>query len=236
MSPIAHTLEIADNAEAWESAGFSVVDSSVTIGAVKLLLVGAIGDRGILSWTLGAVDGMPVNDHHDLDGIVTHFRRMPPIDRTVYRAHPNGVTGIDMIVLQSPNPTRTLAAFSAIGLHPQAESGKEARKVRQFAQYFIRPSGAPCAIELVGPADGTGDGPARIWGLTFVCGDIDVTHGFLRETTKAPWNAVQKGRRMTVLQHKKHDISVACALISPYVKDDTPKADRDSIYAHRARE
>ena len=99
--------------------------------------------------------------------------------------------------------------------HSRAENGPRTRKARKTVQYFIRPEGATCTIELIGPAEGEGDGAAELWGLTLVCEDIDATHAALPESTKAPWDAVQKGRRMTVLQGKPHGISVACALISP---------------------
>lgn len=68
-----------------------------------------------------------------------------------------------------------------------------------------------------------------------VCDDIDATHAALPESTKAPWDAVQKGRRMTVLQGKNHGISVACALISPHIKDEEPQEERDARYAARTK-
>ena len=44
----------------------------------------------------------------------------------------------------------------------------------------------------------------RLFGLTLVTTDVDQTHAVLAETTKAPWPAVQPGRRMTVVRHKEH--------------------------------
>ena len=158
----------------------------------------------MLGWTLRDVDpaffhAPEVRDAEppwDLDGVPTHIAAAPhPPDTTA--PHPNGASGLDVVILRSPNPARTLAALGAAGLESRAENGPETRKARKIAQYFIRPSGSPCTVELVGPDGGDGEGGAELGGMTVVCDDIDATHAALSDSTKPPWDAVQKDRRMT---------------------------------------
>eukprot|EP01045_Picozoa_sp_COSAG04_P004264 COSAG04_NODE_183_length_21161_cov_4.562693_8_plen_74_part_00 len=45
MAPVVHSVEVADSPEAWESAGFTVVDSAVRLGDVLVELKGGSGVR-----------------------------------------------------------------------------------------------------------------------------------------------------------------------------------------------
>ena len=45
MAPVVHSVEVADSPEAWASAGFTVVDSTVRLGDVLVELKGGSGVR-----------------------------------------------------------------------------------------------------------------------------------------------------------------------------------------------
>ena len=87
-------------------------------------------------------------------------------------------------------------------------------------QLFYRPGGT--TIEVIAPSQKPegpkGEVDATLWGLTLVSNDINKTHVFLKQSTKPPWDAVQPGRKMTVLNGKVHGVSVLVAIMSPHVK------------------
>ena len=102
--------------------------------------------------------------------------------------------------------------LGAAGIAPLRETSTVRKGVRQV---IFRPGAA--IVELVGSARTAGR-PAEVGGLTLVTADVDATHAALPATTKPPWDAVQPGRRMTVLRHEAHGMSVAMAFMSPHVK------------------
>jgi hypothetical protein len=145
---------------------------------------------------------------------------------------------VDHIVVQSPHWQRTVSALNEIGLHPIRQTDTVRKGTMQV---FYRPS--ECIIELIGPtctaeenAGSTSTKPARLWGLTLSCSDLDATHAFLASSTKPPWDAVQRGRKITVLQGKFHDISCAVALMSPYLSEKySSDTERDREASERAQ-
>ena len=107
-------LEIGDDAEAWVAAGFAVQGDAVRLGDVTLRLVGGDADRGILGWSLPgvstAVDGLPP--------VAAAHLAVEPAE------HPNGVTSIDHLVVETDDFGRTIPELEAAGL--------ELRRTRTF--------------------------------------------------------------------------------------------------------
>jgi hypothetical protein len=54
-------------------------------------------------------------------------------------------------------------------------------------------------LEVIGPAQPAGDGPARLWGLAFTVADLDATAVFLGDRLHPPKDAVQEGRRIATV-------------------------------------
>lgn len=143
------------------------------------------GGRKLCGWSLAPVDGLPV---------VPAVSAVP--DGVEDGAHPNGVVGLDHLVVTTPDHGRTLAAFEA--------AGWDLRRVRETDTY-----GAPMrqafykidrvVLEVVGPAEPMGDGAARFWGLAWVCADLDATGEFLGPRLHPAKEAVQPGRRIATL-------------------------------------
>ncbi len=201
---------IADPAAAWASAGFAVdADDICRIGGVRLRLTGSGHGTGINGWSLGGFTGT------DLDGIPTQASLSAPPTQASLSAqapeHPNGVIGIDHVVLMSPDLARTVAALRDAGEQPRRERDAElgGRPIRQI---FYRLG--EVILEVVGTPEATGDGPAELWGLTYNVVDIDSTATFFGDRTSRVKDAVQPGRRITTLRHRDAGMSVRTAFIT----------------------
>jgi hypothetical protein len=200
-------LEIADPADAWQRAGFSVDSDTVCrVGRVRIRLVGLGRGAGIVGWSLS---GLPSNGSiGDLDGIPTTTSEVVPAQPA---EHANGVVAIDHIVLLSPDLGRTVGSLVGIGVHPRRERDAElgGRPIRQI---FFRLGGV--ILEVVGSPGTAEQGPSTLWGITYVAADIDATAAFFGDRSTPVKEAVQPGRRITTLRHDALGISVRSAIIS----------------------
>jgi hypothetical protein len=210
-------FEVADPADAWTRAGFSVDSDAVCrIGGVRIRLVGrgrgaapaATSDRGtgIIGWSLRGIPSDGSLD--DLDGVPT--TRSVAVD-ALPATHANGVTAIDHVVLLSPDLDRTVATLAAVGMDPRRERDGElgGRPIRQIFFRF-----GEVIVEVVGSPGAASEGPSTLWGITFVVADIDATASFFGDRTAPVKDAVQRGRRITTLRHHDLGMSVRTALIS----------------------
>jgi hypothetical protein len=208
-APTINAIDIADPPEAWAGAGFTVGDDAMcVVGQVRLRLVGRDGDRKrILSWSLR---GVPAGTE-SLDGLVTTTSDEPMPSPVT---HPNGAVLIDHVVITTPDVERTIGALNAAGLATlrtrnvdAAQYGFEAR------QTFFRLG--EVILELIGPNEPQGDGPAAFFGLAYTVSDIDALPALYGEHLGRVKDAVQPGRRITTLRHKELGLSVATAFMSP---------------------
>ncbi|MEU0494757.1 glyoxalase [Mycobacterium sp. NPDC006124] len=199
-------LQVADPPEAWIRAGFTVdADAVCRIGGVGLRLVGRERGTGIVGWSLREVPA----GLHDVDGIATTASHSRPVSPAT---HPNGVTSVDHVVLFSPDLSRTIAALAGLGTSPRRErdGGLGGRPIRQV---FFRLG--EVIVEVVGAPDAASDGPATLWGVTYVVDDVEATAAAFGDRTSPVKDAVQPGRRITTLRHREFGMSVRTALISP---------------------
>jgi hypothetical protein len=122
--------------------------------------------------------------------------------------HTNGVTAIDHFVLISPDLGRTVESLATIGVKPRRERDTELGG-RPICHIFFR--AGEVIIEVVGPPEAAGEGPAALWGITYLVADIDATASFFGEHTTPIKDAVQPGRRITTLRHYALGMSVRSA-------------------------
>ena len=183
-------LDIAEDPDVWGDLGFAVVDGTVWVDGVAHRL-GAPGTR-ITGWELWGVT-LPAGPCA-IDGLPTIVVEEPPEAPVV--SHPNGVTGLDHLVVATPDHARTTAALEAVGLR--------VLRVRDTATYgapmrqaFIRLG--PVILEVVGSPDPSGDGPAGFFGLAWTCADLDGTASWLGDRLHPAKDAVQEGRRIATL-------------------------------------
>jgi hypothetical protein len=209
-------IAVADPADAWMRAGFSVdsggdAGAACRIGGVRIRLAGRGRGTGIVGWSLR---GLPSDGSlHDLDGIPTVRSDAVAV---MPAEHANGVLAIDHVVLLSPDLGRTVESLTRVGVEPRRERDAQlgGRPIRQI---FFRAGGV--IIEVVGPPETAGEGPATLWGITYVVADIDATAAYFGDRTAPVKDAVQPGRRITTLRHHELGISVRSAMISSHIRD-----------------
>jgi len=200
------SLDIGDGPDVWARLGFRVDTGVTRVDGVEHRL--GVTGSGITAWSLAGVE----LGGADVDGLPTTVQDPDwvPAEPLTPR-QPNGVVGLDHVVVATPDHARSVAAFEAIGL--------ELRRVRETASYgapmlqaFFRLG--PVILELVGPGEANGDGPARFFGLAWTCADLDATAAVLGAALGAPKAAVQTGRQIATLRRDAGS-RVAMAFMSP---------------------
>lgn len=221
MSPQLTVLSVCDDATSWEKAGFDVLrlpdhgHPIVVIGPVAIECVGRDGGedqggRGITAWSFDADLGNQLGG--SLDGIAIGAPRPSPRSAP---AHPNGISGLDHVVVNTTNLVRTLSVFERVGVHARRTRHVELGE-QSFDQTFLWMGTTIC--EVISTPGETGRGPASIWGLAMVAEDLDHTVSSLGDSISAARTAVQPGRRIASFRHQDLDISVPVAVMTPHIK------------------
>ena len=206
-SPTIDAIIVADPPDTWEAAGFAVdADGTCRVGDVRIELVGPDKGKRIIGWKL-----RDVPDVDDVDGLPTSSSDRPPAEPAT---HPNGAVNIDHVVIMSPDLERTTKALGAVGIEQRrtrhVDSGQYGFEARQV---FFKLGDV--VLELIGPDEPNGDGPARFFGLAHTVADIDAASALLGPALPNVKDAVQPGRRIATLRHKELGVSVATAFMSP---------------------
>jgi hypothetical protein len=198
-------IVVADSPDSWTDAGFRVdEDGTCRVGHVRVRLVGRDRGKRIIGWSLRGLA-----PDADVDGLPTTVSDTDPCEPA---EHANGALLIDHIVLLTPDQPRTVAAFERVGLSP-----KRTRETDQYGPPFLQTffRAGEVIIELIGPAEPSGQDPATFFGLAHTVRDLDATKALLGEHLGSLKNAVQPGRRIATLRHKEVGMSVATAFMSP---------------------
>nr|MBA2349983.1 glyoxalase [Solirubrobacterales bacterium] len=179
--PALIALDIAGPGDPWGELGLMVADEVTQLGEVTLRF-GHEGE-GIVGWALRGGDGP-----RDLDGLPTTW--LPkPIEPSAPREHRVAVPSVDHVVVATPDPRRTFSCFESAGLTLRRERAAGSEQ-RPLVQGFFRHGEA--MVEVVGPREASGDGPAAFWGLTLVAEELDAIAAELgEERCSAPRDAVQ---------------------------------------------
>lgn len=202
-------LEVGDDPAAWVAAGFVVHDDEVVVGRVR---VRCLGDgAGADRWRLRTDPDEPAPPR-TVDGLATTATDAEP---AAPGSHPNGIVGLDHVVLRSPDLDRTTAALGALGL--DLRRSRDVGTVdRPMQQRFFRLGDV--ILELVGPSTPMGDGPCSIWGYALVSDDIDATAASMGDACSPPKEAVQPGRRIATIRTRDLGIGVTLAVMTPHVR------------------
>jgi hypothetical protein len=245
MRPRLAALALRADPAAWSAAGFSVADSICRIGTTDLSLSGGDGGFTGWTLATSPHEGVrPLNmnstlaaggNPHDLSAIRPEvqpegvrplnvdstlpggvFEGVPTLvvdeaDERVAPPHPNGISAIDHVVLATPDTARTFAALEAAGfaLRRVRDAGAHRQGFFLFADALLEVVGPP------EPAPAPAAGPAALWGVTFVCDDLDAAaRHFGTGRLGAPRDAVQPGRRIAIAD-RAAGLGVRVALMSP---------------------
>ncbi len=181
----------------WAERAFSVVEATVDLGAIQLHTGAEVGWS--LSGPAGPIDGIPVHP-------------TPARSQLAPVPHPNGVTSVDHVVVLTGNMARTQAAFDAAGL--ELRRTRDAGHGRTQAFYWA----GDTIIELVGPASGSDDGPATLWGIALNCEDLDRAASVMGPYLGSIRDAVQPGRRIATVRGAESAIGLAIALMTPHAE------------------
>ncbi len=204
MTVSVDAFDVADTADSWTAAGFTVdADGVCRVGGVRIRLVGRGRGKGIVGWSLRGVQS-----DQPLDGIPTS---RSDAEAATPAEHANGAVSVDHVVLLSPDLKRTVAALAAVDVHPRRERDGQLGG-RPMRQIFFRLG--EVILEVVGSPETTADGPSTLWGLTYVVRDIDATAAFFGDRTAPVKPAVQPGRQITTVRHHDFGMSVRTAMIS----------------------
>jgi hypothetical protein len=204
------SLIVADDPTAWSAIGFHVADDVTVVGRVELRFAPGSG-RGITSWNLTSLELPPQTS--TLDGLATSSLSAgaEEVEAPPEAAHPNGVTSIDHVVVSTPDHARTLAALESAGL-PLLRTRSSETYGNPMVQGFFRLG--PVILEVVGPPEPLGDGPARWFGLAFNVADLDATAAYLGPRLHRAKDAVQEGRRIATLD-RVSGVGTRLAFMSP---------------------
>jgi hypothetical protein len=195
------SLVVGDEPSVWASLGFVVENDRCHVSGVAHTLTG--GGRGVRAWSLrgtmgsSAIDGLPAAPAPDLAEIA----QPTP-------AHPNGVIGLDHLVVSTPDLHRTIDALTDAGL----DLRRTRDAGRETTQAFFKLGDV--ILELVGPNVPRGDGPPRFFGLAWTVRDLDETAAVLGERLRPAKAAVQPGRRIATLDRELGHSSVSMAFMS----------------------
>jgi hypothetical protein len=212
-------LSIADPPAAWASLGFDIdEDHNLDLGGVRLRL-GAKGGQGIVSWSLRRVNAMG-----SIDGLST------PVPRTLrpppFKTHPNGATGLDHVVVTTPDFSRTAAALARAGveLKRTQEIGRGRQGFRRLGPAILEVlqlaedgSGADAAgvVARTQPIANTGaSSDSNFWGLVVVVISLEDLAARLGDRLSEIRPAVQPGRQIAALTQAP-EIGPALAFMTP---------------------
>ncbi len=193
-------LRIADPPERWRALGFDVGEEGhLDLGGVRIWLDPRHGERGITSWSMRYIDELG-----SIDGLDTPdplMRHPPP-----FATHRNGATGLDHVVVTTPDFDRTSRALERTGIVL-----KRSAEIDGMRQGFVRLG--PAVLELVQPSSSDGAG-ALIWGLAIVVISLEELAERFGPQLGRIRPAVQPQRRIATLAASA-GISTHVAFMSP---------------------
>jgi hypothetical protein len=208
QQPTIDELFIAAVPDAWSAAGFDVDGDLCVTGTVRLRLEGPGRGRGIVGWSVRGAKSL------ELDGLPTTAAERPPPPTA--ETHPNGVVSIDHVVVMTPHLDRTTAALRDAGFDLRREregptpGGSRRQSFFRMGDVILEVVEAPAGTRIAEDPDG----PARLWGISFLVEELEHTAASLGDLLGKPRPAVQPGREIATLR-KEAGLGPAIAFMTP---------------------
>ena len=208
-------LVATDSVDLWRQLKFVVADSRCEIGGVDVELTGPAAGSGLVGWSFDRPIGSL------LAGVPTGIAAAP----TPGPAHPNGVIGVDHVVLMASDLDDVRGELARAGIAIRRE--RTAESGGGPLRYLFARVGSTI-LEVVGPVEASGATdradapPARLWGLTLVSDDLDETVGTWTGVAGPIRPAIQPGRRIASLDTRHLGGSVRLAVMTPHERRAQP--------------
>ena len=191
-------LAIADPPDAWRALGFAVAsDGGCRVGAVPLAR-GAPG-QGSTGWRVEGAPGLS-----EALGLDTTLE-VSGAAVSAEVAHPNGVLGLDHVVVAVPDFDAVANALDAMAL-PFRRVRQASETVRQGFRRL-----GPVILEVV---EAPAAPRAALWGLVAIVADLDALVTLAAPHVKVPRAAVQPGRRIAPVS-RSAGLSTQLAFMDP---------------------
>lgn len=190
--PRLEAIEIAADPDAWRACGFDVPPDAV------------FGTGGVAVRVLESGAAVRIRLSRPVAGLDRCEAAAAP-----QSVHPNGVTGVDHIVIATSSPDDVTSALVAAGAELRATRQARHGELEVEQRFFPLPGGM---IELV--CAPPWPRAATVWGVTFECADpADVARRW-PGLVAAPHAALQPGRTITTVLGEAR-LGTRVALISP---------------------
>ena len=195
MTAMVEWLNVGGDAAVWRSLGLVVADDgTIPLFGTSLRIVEGADEPGLLGWALSGID--PSLDGELLDGGLATAVVEPRGPE--FAAHGLGASGLDHVVVLTPDLERTTGAIAA-------STGCELKRIRDVGpmrQGFHRIGRHGLIVEVVERPE-VEEGPAQFWGLVLNVDDLDAACEFLgSDRVSEPKDAVQPGRRIATVSRE----------------------------------
>jgi hypothetical protein len=205
-------LRVSADPQAWRAAGVPLdADGLGWLGSVHLRVDPALGRPGLRSWALELGSGAAVAD---VDGLPTDVGPAPSVAAPPDGDGPLGVTGIDHVVVLTPDLDRTVTAVVeqlGVALLRIRDGQTGGSAVRQA---FFRLGEVVLEVVAGGSPERGGGEPARFYGLALTVSDLDAAANHLGDLVGPVKPAVQRDRHIATVR-REAGLGAAVALMSP---------------------
>jgi hypothetical protein len=208
---VTHLVEVRVSAEpdAWRAAGVPLDGQGLGwLGSVLLRVDPSLGPPGLRSWVLDVGTGAAITD---VDGLPTEVGAASPSSTEPDGAL--GVTGIDHVVVVTPDLDRTVAAVENELRVPLLRTREGEAAGAPVRQAFFRLGEVILEVVSGGPP-GPAEGAARFYGLALTVADLDAAACHLGDRLGPVKPAVQRDRWIATVR-RDAGLGTAVALMSP---------------------
>ena len=198
MTVLAEWLTVQGNPAAWRALGLVVADDGFVPLMGTSIKIEEGPDAGLVGWAFSGVES-DFGSVDPIDGLRTEsVAARPP----VFAAHPIGASGLDHVVVMTPDLDRTSSAVEAV-------TGFERKRVRSvdgpggvMYQGFHRIGRGGLIVEIVQRPEAD-EGPAAFWGVVLNVDDLDAACAHIgSDLIGDAQDAVQPGRRIATVRRE----------------------------------